>query len=163
MNNNSKLTEKQWNFVNAFMANGRNGPEAARTTLDAKDKYAASYKILQNPKVKAEIAKREERLRRTIAQPEEEVLKRMWEEANREGKGAQHSARIAALVKYAEWCGYFKKEEDGDNGGLTISITNFSDGKKTVASTTAKAIKDATQEELEEASEIAGVEITSYE
>lgn len=167
MSNYSNLTQKQWDVVNDYMTNGRNKVGAVRTALPhVKDPDTTAYKMFKNPKIISEISRREDDLRRTTAHTEADLLERMWGEATSKEKGSQHSARIAALVKYADWAGYFKDgKDDGDNGdgGIHLHVTNYADGETTVASTTKKAIEQATPKELEDASELTGIEIKRYD
>lgn len=114
------LTAKQQRFVAEYLKD-RNQTQAA-IAAGYKSPEVEGSRLLKNAKVAAEIAKGQaDRIERTNITLDY-VLQRLAIEAEREGEGASHSARIAALTQLRQ---HFTTIPGDDSApGLNISITS---------------------------------------
>src|SRR5262249_18933701 len=130
-----KLTPRQQRFVDAYVAGDaaagtcyRRAGYAAATDGAA---YAGASRLLRNAKVSAAV----ESARRTVTDAVvreaavrnlvtvEEVIGGLKREANFKGKGASHSARVAAWGKLADLLG-LNREPDREPDSVRVNVIN---------------------------------------
>lgn len=159
------LTIKEQLFVDAYCGPANyNGQKAFEMTL-AKDQHniytsLGAKGLLKQPHIQAAIKKHQESLSKKFKISEIDILNKLWEEANREGQGANHNARITALVWLGKHFGMFqeKKQETGPSS-ITYNIVNYSEAEKKE-----KVINESKEVEqvLEQNPLPTNIQITSY-
>ena len=114
------LTAKQERFVAEYLKTN-NQTQAAKSAGYASPEVEGS-RLLRNAKVAAAVAKGQAgRIKRTELSLDY-VLQRLAIEAEREGEGASHSARIAALTQLRQH--FTVTPDDEDAPALNIRITS---------------------------------------
>lgn len=120
------LNPKQLKFVERYLATG-NATQSyidAYGDMDRKSAEAGASRLLSNVKVKEAIAQATGKAVQTAELTAEYVIKGLKKEAEREGDGAQHSARIKAyelLGKIIKLIDADEKPKDkGDDKGLPV-------------------------------------------
>src|SRR5262245_57852848 len=121
------LTLKQQAFVNEYLIDGnataayrRAGYKAANDNVAAANAHA----LLKNHKVAAAIAERRKAIQANADLTVERVVKGLLKEAQCEGEGSSHSARVAAWVALGKHLGMFveKKEITDKSKRRTIIV-----------------------------------------
>lgn len=114
------LTAKQERFVQEYLKDGNATRSAKEAGYSAKTAYSIGQENLKKPEIAARIAKdKAERTERTQITMDY-VLQRLVIEAEREGEGTSHSARIAALTQLRQ---HLTGEGAGDDDAPAMSIT----------------------------------------
>lgn len=158
------LTELESKFVEFYCTEANSvATEAARLAgySDLSAKKAAS--LLRKPKIAQAIDDwRENRAKRFRISPNQ-IMERMWEEANFYGEGATHAGRINALVNLGKQLGLFeqKKVEQAKNIGNTYNIINYSDADP-MSDKVQKAVKEKEKEVVEALEHNVEVDIKDY-
>jgi hypothetical protein len=160
------LSAQEQLFVDAYCGPANyNGKKAYEMVL-AKDTSRGYWTeldartVLKRPHVKHAIEQHQKAVSKQMKITEMDILDKLWVEANREGQGANHNARITALVWIGKHLGMFqeKKQEVGPNT-ITYNIVNYSE-----APTQEKVIENKKQESVVEVENNlpANIQITSY-
>ena len=128
------LNVKEQLFVDCYCGPANyNGKKAFEMVL-AKEQPSSFWhqltanQLLKMPHIQEAIKKHQEKLSKKFNIQEIDILERLWVEANREGQGANHNARITALVWLGKHFGMFqdKKQEQGP-ASITYNIVNYSE------------------------------------
>jgi phage terminase small subunit len=159
-----ELTDKEARFVE-FYCTDANGvaTEAARMAGYTSESARGAGKLLKKEHIARAIdAWRENRARRFRIAPNQ-ILERMWEEANFFGDGATHAGRINALVNLGKQMGLFeqKKLDQAKNVGNTYNIINYSDADPMTKKVT-EAIKTKEKEVVEALEHQQDIEVLDY-
>lgn len=96
------MTPKQQRFVEEYLVDLNATAAYQRAGYTAKNPNVAgveAHKLLKNPKITAEIDAARAKLSEKTEITQEYVLRRLKREAELEGDGASHSARVSALEK----------------------------------------------------------------
>lgn len=138
MTDNPKpLTEKQTLFVDAFlsdecMLDPIKAYEAAGYA-DSFNKYSEAMKVLNSKTVVREINRRMGELDTAFWINEKVIIKKLWEEATKQGMGSSQAARINALVWIGKHIGMWKdKVETQEDKTPTIQVINYGMNEKEV-------------------------------
>jgi phage terminase small subunit len=109
------LTPKQSEFVTQYLVD-LNGKQAAiRAGYSAKTAEVQASKLLSLPKVAAEVARRQAERAKSVQVSQDYVLQRLIIEAEREGEGASHAARVSAASLLGKHLGMFIDRQVTDN------------------------------------------------
>lgn len=123
----SALTDQQAQYVEAYCTTL--DPMKAAKAIGAQYPRAMVVKMNRSKRVMAAIKERMEERRATFWLKEENIMQKLWEEANREGKGSSHAARIQALVWLGKHLGMFQEGEQRDLN-ISYNIVNYASPEK---------------------------------
>jgi hypothetical protein len=113
-----KLTPKQAAFVQEYIID-LNGSAAYRRAGYKAIGHAAeanASRLLRNAEVAAAIVEAQAARAQRTQVTADEVLARLWEEANGHGEDSSHSARVAALKLYGMHFGLFPQRHQHESG-----------------------------------------------
>ena len=89
--------------------------------------------IIRQDHVQVELQKHQDGLRKKFNKSEIDILDRLWEEANNYDKGANHNARITALVWIGKHLGMWQeKKVEQKETSITYNIVNYATAEKEV-------------------------------
>lgn len=115
------LSAKQQRFVEEYVVDCNATQAAIRAGYAAKHADVQGPQLLGNPRIAAAVkdatAKLSERTGRTAS----DVIEALWREANREGEGTSHSARVSALGLLGKHFGILVDKVE-HNGKLELSV-----------------------------------------
>lgn len=129
------LTEKQEAFVDAFLSE-ENLFNPIRAYLAAgyapnANNYREAMKVLNKKVVVREINRRMGELDTAFWINEKVIVRKLWEEATREGMGSSQAARINALVWIGKHIGMWKEKSEERDTTPQIQIIQYGmDGEK---------------------------------
>lgn len=138
------LTPKQKSFVEHYCTDANfNAAKAAE--LAGYGLTRNIYKqLMGNPKIKKAIEERVLETKRRSWLTEDTILEQLWKEAQREGKGSSHAARINALVFLGKHIGMFReKEEQKGPQKIEYNVVNYN------SPTTEKIVEEIKENETE--------------
>lgn len=174
------LSEMQKKFVVFYCTSARgDASQAAREAGYGKTtSEQATAKLLTNLNILEAIKEHREGMAEISQFSEEQIMKKLWGEANYYDEGATHAGRINALVWLGKHMGMFDPntkrlaEAKSAKGGNTYNIINYSNATNTLEN---QYIKEAEVQKVIELKErdvleaiatdstaLAGVNITSY-
>lgn len=119
------LTPKQARFVEEYLVDLNATQAAIRAGYSAKTADKQGSQLLGKTRVAAEIAKRQTARSEAAQVTQEYVLQRLIIEAEREGEGASHSARVSAASLLGKHLGMFVDRQITDN--TTRIIVEYED------------------------------------
>ena len=105
-----RVTRKQFLFVQRLFDLDFDSQRAYLAAGFKGDPKAGSERLLSLPHINEAIMKRLRVTREQRTVTLEDVKARLWNEAQAEGEGTQHSARVSALGNLAKMLGGFDKE-----------------------------------------------------
>lgn len=109
---------------------------------------AKSKRLMLKPNVKKSLERRQEINSYVVPYAEDDIIKAMWTEATREGKGSSHSARITALVQLGRHIGMFDtgglrgKNTDNSPSSPVFNIINYNTTTPTPSSIAEKVVSE---------------------
>ena len=177
---NVPLTEKQKKFVTFYCTSASgDAVQAARQAGYGKTVCEqATAKFMSNHKILDAINDHRDGVAEISLFGEEQIMKKLWEEANFYEEGATHAGRINALVWLGKHMGMFDTNKKSANavqgGGATYNIIQYGNATNTLEDQHAKAaaielaVKQKESEVLEavapviESSAMAGLTVTKY-
>jgi phage terminase small subunit len=126
-----KLTEKQARFIAEYLIDLNATKAAIRAGYSEKTAQQQGSRLLLNVVVAAEIKAKRVKLTETTDLTIERVRAGLIKEAEREGEGASHSARVAALAHLGKHLGMFieRHEHTGADGGPVQVIIQNADAE----------------------------------
>lgn len=125
------LTAKKEAFCRAYVANGSNGTQAAITAgYSKKTARSQAQRLLTNVDIQKRIAELKEPINKGLAINAEYVRERLKIEAERDGEGASHSARIRALELLGKDVGMFEGREWNEEEQDSITVNRIDRGKR---------------------------------
>jgi len=166
------LTPKQRMFVELYT-----GPIRGNAIKCAKEAgYGAgmSSELMRNEKILSAIEEQNELKRRQMFYDEQDILEKLWEEAQKEGRGSSQNGRIQALVYLGKHIGMWddkskalaEAKENQGKGGVTYNIINFSDSEQqSLKNKVVEAIDhnlEAVEKELKHPKKAPGIIIENY-
>jgi len=116
------LTPKEKAFVEIFTSGEKVTAKAAAQEVGYRG-HGAGSELMKKPHIKAAIEEAYGKKVNTFRVTQEQILERLWHEAN---EGKQGSARINALVWLGKHYGMWKTETDKESSGVTYNIVNYS-------------------------------------
>lgn len=122
------MNSKQQAFVEAYCCNGFNATKAAITAgYSEKTAKEQGHRLLTNVHIKEAVdafkSKGSEKALVTI----EHIVTRLLLESEREGEGATHSARVAALNKLTDYTGGFDANTQKVKHSGNVTYSELSD------------------------------------
>jgi phage terminase small subunit len=125
------ITPKQEAFVREYLVDLNATKAAIRAGYSPKTAAQTGAENLTKPVIQARIEAAMEERAQKVEVTAEQVLARLWLEANRQGKGASHAARIRALELVGRHVGLKFTEglELGGPGGGPIPVASTVDLK----------------------------------
>lgn len=152
------LTDQQIMFAEYYVTTANfNAAEAARQAgYSDSDISNRAYKMLQNPQIIEIIQEKLERKKAVAFYSEEDILRKMYEEATNYSEGASHASRINALVWLGKhigmWNDKLKEKElavQNQGGPASITIINYSTGESPKENLKEKIINEVHEHEEE--------------
>lgn len=118
MSQSKKLTDKQARFVDEYLIDLNATQAAIRAGYSEKTAQEQSSRLLSNVKVKEAVEKAQEKVSKRALVTQEDVVKGLLTEAEWQGEGSSHSARVSAWEKLGKHLGMFKDkvEHTGKDG-----------------------------------------------
>lgn len=113
------MTPKQERFVEEYLIDG-NATQAARRAGYAHAKTQGP-RMLENVGIVAAIAAAQASRVQRVQVTQDYVLQRLMMEAEREGEGSSHAARVSALEKLGKTMAMFTDKTE-HSGGVTVNI-----------------------------------------
>jgi phage terminase small subunit len=117
----SRMTPKQERFIQEYLVDGNATQAAARSGYSAKTSAKIGFENLQKPEIVAAIAKAQAARNQRVQVTQDYVLTRLMMEAERDGEGASHSARVAAVGLLGKHLVMFTDKTE-HSGGITVNI-----------------------------------------
>lgn len=115
------MTPKQERFIAEYLVDGNATKAAARSGYSEKTSAKIGFENLHKPEIAAAIAKAQAERNKRVQVTQDYVLTRLMLEAEREGEGASHSARVAAVGLLGKHLVMFTDKTE-HSGGLTVVI-----------------------------------------
>lgn len=116
-----KLTALQKRFVEEYMVDARAVPAAERAGYKPSTATKQAFSLLKMPHVRAAIEAQQAKLSEKVEYSAQNVLEGLVREAEREGEGSSHSARVAALGLLAKHFGILiDKTEHREEREITV-------------------------------------------
>ena len=115
------MNEKQAIFAAEYLID-RNATQAAlRAGYSPKTSYAQGSALLKHPEVRAAIADGQIKQQERTQVTQDYVLRRLVIEAEREGEGSSHAARVASVVALGKHMAMFTENIDHKSTDGTMS------------------------------------------
>lgn len=115
------LTPKQQRFVEEYLIDLNATQAAIRAGYSEKTAEVQGPRLLGNVRVAAEIAKGKSERTERVQVTQDYVIQRLIIEAEREGEGASHSARVSAAGLLGKHLAMFTDKQEVD-GAIEIRI-----------------------------------------
>jgi len=109
------LGEKQQRFVDEYLVDMNATQAAIRAGYSVRTAHAQGCRLLKHADVARAIAKAKENLSKRTGISQEWVIERLVAEAQYEGPGASHGARVAAAAHLAKHLGMFVERQEVRN------------------------------------------------
>ena len=152
------LTEEELNVLNCYCSNGN---YICKNTAEHLGIHTNTVKaIIKRPHVLAEIAKKQEKIKKKFDMDEVDILNRLWDEANNTEKGSNHNARITALVWTGKHLGMWQEKKEKEETNYTYNIVNYATAPLAI---TEKEVEKPLISFVEEYEPVEGVMVTRYE
>ncbi len=123
------LTVKQQRFVTEYLVDLNETQAAIRAGYSAKTAQKNAHRLMANEGIKAAIAQKMKAREQDTGITAEWVLRRLKREAEFEGFGASHSARVSAIGLVMKHLGLFKEDAPHPDRPK-IDITKLTDEQK---------------------------------
>ena len=130
----AKLTPKQQRFVDEYLIDLNATQAAIRAGYSLKTAEQQGFQLLKKTSVSEAIEQsQQERQKRTLV-TQDDVIRGLLTEAEWQGEGSSHSARVSAWAHLGKHLGMFKDkiEHTGPNGGpidLSLKVVFENDGE----------------------------------
>lgn len=103
------FSHRQTRFIEEYLVDGNATQAAIRAGYSQRSAHSQGHENLRKPEISAEIARRREAMTEKTAIDAAWVIRRLAAEAMRDGQGASHGARVAALSTLARALGMFRE------------------------------------------------------
>ncbi len=117
------MTPKQERFVQEYLIDANATQAAIRSGYSEKTAYSAGQRLLKHVEVVAALAKAQAARVERVEITQDYVLNRLKIEAEREGEGSSHAARVSALEKLGKTLAMFTDKTE-HSGGMTVNIAS---------------------------------------
>lgn len=115
------MTPKQERFVQEYLIDGNATQAAIRSGYSEKTAHNIGGENVKKPAIMAAIAAGQAARAARVQVSADYVLQRLMMEAEREGEGSSHAARVSALEKLGKTLAMFTDKTE-HSGGLTVNI-----------------------------------------
>ncbi len=117
------MDERRRRFIENYLASGHGTQAAIDAGYSPKGAHVTASRLLKDAKVVAEIAKGQAARAERVQVTADYVLQRLMMEAEREGEGSSHAARVSALEKLGKTLAMFTDKTE-HSGGMTVNIAS---------------------------------------
>ena len=114
------LNAKQARFVDEYLVDLNATQAAIRAGYSAKTAASKGFSLLRIVEIAKEVERRQAETSEKTGVTREQVLERLWVEANYDGEGSSHSARVSALSWLGKHHGTFLDRVDHTSGGQSL-------------------------------------------
>jgi phage terminase small subunit len=115
------MTPKQERFIQEYLVDGNATQAAVRAGYSEKTAYNIGFENVNKPEIAAAIAKGQAARCERVQVTQDYVITRLMLEAEREGEGSSHAARVSALEKLGKTLVMFTDKTE-HSGGITVNI-----------------------------------------
>lgn len=155
-----QLTDIELDVLNTYCSEGNYSSKRTATLLDRD--YREIYTIIKREPVQEELKKRQEKLQKKFNLSEIDILNKLWDEANNYEKGANHNARITALVWIGKHLGMWQEKKEKEETQITYNIINYSSSEPERLPNDEKVIEHQSVLQEEESFDNSNIQITNY-
>lgn len=127
------MNPKQARFVDEYLIDENATQAAIRAGYSAKTAHAIGSRLLSKVEIMAAVNAGRAAIAKRNAVTQDEVIAGLRREANREGDGASHAARVSAWAKLGETMGMFKQVVKTDDEDYRKEWDDARSGPKLVA------------------------------
>jgi phage terminase small subunit len=115
------MEERRRRFVENYLVTGNGAQAATLAGYSEKSAKVTASRLLTDANVRAAIARGQAERAERVQVTQDYVLTRLMMEAEREGEGSSHSARVAAIGLLGKHLIMFTDKTE-HSGGLTVNI-----------------------------------------
>lgn len=128
MSQSKKLTAKQARFVEEYLIDLNATQAAIRAGYSDKTAKQKGYALLNDKHIKQAISEGQAKVSERTLVTQEDVIRGLLTEAEWQGEGSSHSARVSAWEKLGKHLGMFKDKvehtgKDGEELSLNIKVS----------------------------------------